>query len=766
MKLVTTCTAVGMSRVFVCMWSVCISSLVVHGQQPINSQNAESRDAVFRFRALGPINNVRAKLTDERRWTMRDGTILAGRALLSNRSSFIEIERVNHNGPGPSKVIASLAAFSDGDLTTLKAAMPVVKLEARMLGRLAPFDVTPEWSKAKPKLPKRYLRAVAVEEAHAIFRSDNELYLVPKAAFTPVSFAKIAEQFQTHGAGRHIKLSGDLDQVEGKLILEVENDFVFQAVEASLNRAPVLKVGQRFRVPKHWMTSEQIEDLRGLIKRFPMREGLEAPSVKQLLRMTSLRLLKGTFTYCDIDIQEPNSSLLAYDAVDKTHRESMHQLTSRDYVAIVRELETNSKPNNPKDMNELNAILIVATASSQMEWWLCGPGRTVFSGRFIGKLGDLYFFKQPNGGPFFYVLPADLGELDRKVLEGIQRDHEAKWTHGVDLVDLFSRRMLSNNGHAFVVWLGTDTITADSAVQGPVPVVRRAADVELPWRELDLSNIREIERSRTFKRERQAALASRDLSALIPAIAKDFTQPASVASSTNITAQTVNLGESTAQSSNAPKSVEALPKLENWKLLNSYGGFIGELVGEHEGDWVFLERVKGNNKYFLADPDVIDPESREKGEAVLKQIKKQSWDERLAVAENWQIFRVWHDPSGKVRTPSRPVVVLSISESLMRFESLDGSQHSDRSPADDTGLQAAIEYYRPAFEQAERMRNRAEENLMVWKFRDCEPTLRAVLVGESTTDFLVKDAKKRGVSDQQGLPRPSFRFRCPDRASL
>ncbi len=185
----------------------------------------------------------------------------------------------------------------------------------------------------------------------------------------------------------------------------------------------------------------------------------------------------------------------------------------------------------------------------------------------------------------------------------------------------------------------------------------------------------------------------------------------------------------------------ALPKRDSWKLANSSSSFIGELVGQYEGDWVFERMVNDQRKTFLASPNILAPEAKRRGEMLLKRTQEKEWDKVLTRAHNWQYFRVWHDPAGQVRSSGNPAVVISISDSLLRMQELDGTTSSNPVPNDEAGRQALVAFYEPAFEAGRKLRSRAEAGMTLWTFRDCEPTQRAKLIGESNEDILVQDAR-------------------------
>ncbi len=332
-----------------------VGLISARAQSPKPPGGGASPNDVFKFRLLGPTSIVRAKLSDERRWQTRDGVMLAGQAQVSSLPEHVEIERVNHNGDGPKIVVVPLSALSDADQALLRSAMPPVKPEARRLGLLVPFPVTPQWSGAQPKIANRYTRAISVEPNQVVFRSGNELYAVAKTWFTPASYNAIATQFADHHAGRYVHLDGRLTSVFGKLLVESDSDFIFEAVEPPLIPGFALKAGQRFRLPKVCLSQTQTEDLQIIIKRFPLQPEIDSPKIAQLISLPCLRAVGGTHSFCEPDSSDPNI-LQCFEDQGKKRRVSVSKLIHRDHLAMVQERIAAAQPTLAKAELEKSSV--------------------------------------------------------------------------------------------------------------------------------------------------------------------------------------------------------------------------------------------------------------------------------------------------------------------------------------------------------------------------------------------------------------------------
>ena len=341
----------------------------------------------------------------------------------------------------------------------------------------------------------------------------------------------------------------------------------------------------------------------------------------------------------------------------------------------------------------------------------------IFIGQLVGRLGDGFIFKE--GTLHFFVPASDLAPVDLRVAALACKTRQPDWSAVGNLRDLCATRMV----HSTVVHVGNELVPLDGALVGAYPRLMYANNAAI--KEMPLSDYTALHTARTTYQwlEENAKILSGGDNAQV-ADALDVKYP---------------------QRAGADVQLASLPpdrRVHVWKVAgDSKRSFKGILVGQYNRDLVFETTVSGQAKYFLAAPQVLDAESKTLAKQLLMRVEPKDWQPLLTTADNWQHYRIWFDPSRRVFTPEEPSVIESISNALIVTRRIDGTTTSQPMPFDAERMHEYTEFYEPAWAAALEVQKAAEANLSLWTFADCEPTLRAELIGDAGASLVVRDAK-------------------------
>ncbi len=332
-----------------------------------------------------------------------------------------------------------------------------------------------------------------------------------------------------------------------------------------------------------------------------------------------------------------------------------------------------------------------------------------YRGKLSGPAADGFIFDNPGIGKCF-IPAAQLDEMDAMIAFTASQNvpPNTMLTKEDDLKSVFARRVMRDGS---VVILREEVVQLSGAVIGEYPITIYAGTRDRKLEPNQLSDLVAIRSAHAWMKENASILSMEDKPAALQKLAAKYP---------------LNLKAS-------PTKLQPNRQVQKWRLAKSNSGFEAVLVGQLEADYVFESKIGNQAKTYLVAKQALDATSSAEAEKLASRLETKDWSSEVTRHANWQYFRIWHDPQGVLRTPSSPVVVLSISESLIRFESIDGKQFSESMPRDAARQQAALDLYGTGLRSGERQREAAESHLTLWSFQDAEPTVRAELIGVAPT---------------------------------
>lgn len=653
-------------------------------------------------------------LKGEREWILRDGTKLKGIAIL-NVADNVEVQRPSSPGPGPSAATVPLAEFTDEDQSTIRAGLPSVPPEYRQYSMYQGVNVTPEWEGVKPKFPDRFNKVVDIVGDEVFFSSHTSLIGVKKSAFTAASLESITSQLRK--VGRQIVLYGNRSPilVVGQPIHQTDDAFVME-VTTAYERSAGYVPGSRYILTKvsiGAVVDSQIRQVYDLVRKDLTAKELTEEELRQLPR-----LCKTTSGECFVSNNDVNgASIPAINADGMKLRVQPNQLSCADQWWL--EMQRLKKGDAPVTAEMENQVLarLVDTSGDRIFWTLKNQ-MGHFRAKLAGTVANAFVFNDSEVN-YFFVPAEDLAELDQRVAIEASRNREPSWLAKAELGAVLATRVIPMERITAIATVGPPAVL-DSAFVGEYPTATYAGTkgtqaFELRW----YSSLHAVREAHKWLEENKSLLNEGDSKKAVHALATKY--PLIV------------------KGADTPVRLPPDRQVREWKLTKEGNQFRGILVGQHGNDLVYETEIKGDVKYFLVSLDILSDEAKGVVKQLLPRTETRDWTSHLTRADNWQFFRVWCDPSGKVSSRAEPLVVDSISESLMVFRGLDGRRSSEPLPSDPTRLKATLAFYEPALLNARKAREAAESSLSLWKFDDAEPTLRADLIGSSEDSFLVRD---------------------------
>ncbi len=697
------------------VFCVMLCELLASAQRDCLGQQSDTNKSAASFPSQWFFQSLRGQASQEREWPMSDGLKLRGRAVVDGME---KLEIQSTSGEEPQVVRLSISELPPESKKLILDALP--KVEDRFL-RFAYYqgaEVNPVWSGAQPKFPQRFRLAVHDDQTHVYFSSGESLILVEKAAFTEASLketleaiAKVRHQLVLSVDNKFLRAVGVPVQLTTQdVVMEVKQPYTYSSLK--------FNAGLRYLLPLQSLTPLQQEVCKTVVA------DVQAETKPTQLSDEQLRALpRVCFTAMSQRFVMPRSTsspdtVMAGEQTQQMQAMSANELSCSDYLWWAgngKGASSSDSAGKPEISPELLTVLVDTTATR--EFWMQKSG-IPFRGQLVGSVADGFIFESRGMGQFF-VPATQLHNVDATIALTFSRFQPPKAVADkiVNLKSVFARRVISDGA---LVELRDEMVSLKGAYVGELPKIIYAGTQNrsfVPNHFSDLAAINEIQK---WLRENATILEASDAAAGIQQLASKY--PMSL----------------------QPADTKLMPsqRVQKWQLAQRGVSFEALVVGEHEGDLVFETTVKDRKEKFLVDPRALDPTSASEAQKFVARLEPKDWSSELTRHANWQNYRIWADPSGKLKVPTDPVVVLSISESLVRFATLDGREYSEPMPFDTTRKLATVSLFGKALERSSKDRAKAESNLTLWSFQDSEPKVRATLVGLADDCILVRDVNQ------------------------
>lgn len=704
---------------------ICLVSLGVFAcslEASVNAQEADAQKAASEFPSQWFLHTSKGRqLGAEREWTLANGCKLIGSLLFVDELSNVELRRQDKETP--ISIYLSLKDFTEEDQQTIQAALPKVQDQYRKYSLYQGVGVDPKWVNAQPKFPQRFRKAIHSDQKHVYFSSGDSLILVDKSAFTNES---LKETMQAIEKVRHQVVLNDYRRSLSAVGVPIEmsvHGLVMQVKESHTSGDLKFTQGLRYLVPRQMLQSP-FEELAAHIAADVRAEGgLAMPTEEEIQQLPRIcRTARGTLFVLPRSASQP-AEVLAGAQVDQATVMGPQELSCRDYVWWFHgNMGQKTAGGAPSDVAEIPAEILTTLVDglALRDLWTQANGQQ-FRGQLLGLAANGFIFQTPGVGKFF-VPAAQLDKVDAVVASAAMTQasgSSSTWfeTDQDDFKSVFSRRVLSSGS---VVEIRGEPARLNSAFEGDISAAYYAGSKDNHHSLDRLQDILVARDVHDWLQENAELLSANDPEAVLQSLAIKYP---------------INLGT-------APTQLLPNRQTLRWRLANSNGQFEAILVGKQDGDFVFEEMLDGLAKTFLVDPSALEASSKSEAEKLAQRLKARNWNNSLTRHANWQNYRIGHDPTGTVRFPSQPVVVLSVSDSLIIFESLDGRRTSEPLPKDPSQQQATIEAFEAVLKRGQKMRQAAESHLSLWSFQDAEPTVRAELIGVTNDSILVRDVNQ------------------------
>ncbi len=697
------------------VFCVILCELLASAQRDCLGQQSDTNKSAASFPSQWFFQSLRGQASQEREWLMSDGLKLRGRAVVDGIE---KLEIHSTSGEEPQVVRLSISELPPESKKLILDALP--KVEDRFL-RFAYYqgaEVNPVWSGAQPKFPQRFRLAVHDDQTHVYFSSGESLILVEKAAFTEASLketleaiAKVRHQLVLSVDNKFLRAVGVPVQLTTRdVVMEVKQPYTYSSLK--------FNAGLRYLLPLQSLTPLQQEVCKTVVA------DVQAETKPTQLSDDELSALpRVCFTAMSQRFVMPRSTsspdtVMAGEQTQQMQPMSANELSCSDYLWWAgngKGASSSDSAGKPEISPELLTALVDTIATR--EFWMQKSG-IPFRGQLVGSVADGFIFESRGMGQFF-VPATQLHNVDATIALTFSRLQPPKAVADkiVNLKSVFARRVISDGA---LVELRDEMISLKGAYVGELPKIIYAGTQNrsfVPNHFSDLAAINEIQK---WLRENATILEASDATAGIQQLASKY--PMSL----------------------QPADTKLMPsqRVQKWQLAQRGVSFEALVVGEHEGDLVFETTVKDRKEKFLVDPRALDPTSASEAQKFVARLERKDWSSELTRHANWQNYRIWADPSGKLKVPTDPVVVLSISESLVRFATLDGREYSEPMPFDTTRKLATVSLFGKALDRSSKDRAKAESNLTLWSFQDSEPKVRATLVGLADDCILVRDVNQ------------------------
>lgn len=690
---------------------------------PAELQNSDEETDQSEFQSRWMRHSAKGPLTvPERPWVLRDGTQLIGKAyLLPGGGGLVGVQRERFPGPGQRLVSVPLSKFTDEDQTVIPAGFRTVPANNRRFALYQGVEVSPQWESAQPQFPKRYHNVVSLEGDELYFSSGFNLIAVHKSYFTKQFLDETASALAKIGHQLVLDIGKSPIVAIGEPQREIGDSFLMRVNAPYGQGHKKFAEGFRYLLPQHLLSPEVAEQVRLVCKKVQAQKEPATDSPDEIEKAPRLCSLVHAWAFVDAPAEPLSELLVATTLSGQPLKWLPHNLRCVDQ-RWWEEANLPADADLTDEQRELQVLAKLFDSLDKRDRWSQHRGNgsfDIFSGKLVGRLADGFIFRE--GSVHFMVLASDLAPVDLRVAALASQTRRPDWPALedpalVDLRELCATRVVG----ASIVRVESEQKRLDGALVGIYPkltYMNGKVGTEMPLSEY---NAWHTARTTLQWLQENDKLLQGDDNARIAAVLNAKYPP----------------------QANADIQLASLPpdrRVHRWTLRGTSERFDGVLVGQYQQDLVFETTINEQTKYFLASPDALDAESKSLSEQLLPRVEPKDWPQLLSRAENWQHYRVWFDPNNRVRTPSGPSAVESISNSLIRFRHIDGDITSQPMPRDAESAQEYTEFYEPAMTAALQARQAAEAGLTLWTFQDCEPTLRAELIGDAGASFIVRD---------------------------
>lgn len=700
--------------------AICLGALACSIFASASAQQADAPKGAGEFPSQWFFHTSKGRPSGgDREWTMAGGLKLTGLPFVDELGN-VELRR--QAGEPPNTVYLSLADFIEEDRQAILSALPKVQDQYRKFSLYQGAEVEPKWANAQPKFPQRFRKVIYADEKHVYFSSGDSLILVDKSAFTIES---LTETMQSIAKVRHQVILNDyrrsLNVVGVPLRLSVDG-LVMEVMEPHTSGDLKFTRDLRYLVPRHLLQAP-FEELVAQVAAEVQAEGsIAQPTESEMKQLPRVCRTARGMVFVLPRFADGRPEILAGAQIDQATPIGPHELSCHDYVWWASsDAGRNDTTGTSSDGANIPADVLTTLVDGidKRDLWTQSSGRT-FRGQLQGLAANGFIFQTPGVGKFF-VPAAQLDEVDAAVAMAASTQAIASSTWFApeqdELRSVFSRRIMFN---ANVVELRGEPSGVNSAVECDVPGAYYAGSKDNRYTLDRLEDILAARDVHNWLEENAELLTSTEPSVALKSLAAKYPLKPNHA------------------------ATKLLPNRESrrWRLASSNGQFEAVLVGTHNGDFVFEETVDGNVKTFLVDRRALEAKSQAEADSLSQRLEAKDWSNILTRHPNWQNYRIGYDSTGKVRFPGQPVVVLSVSDSLIIFESLDGRRTSEPLPRDPTAQQATTTAFKAALNKGLQQRQAAESHLSLWSFQDAEPTLRAELIGANDNCVLVRDVNR------------------------
>lgn len=691
---------------------------------PAELQNPDKANDQSEFQSRWMRHSAKGPPTvPERPWVLRDGTQLIGKAyLLTGGGGLVGVQRERFPGPGQRLVSVPLSKFTDEDQTVIPAGFRTVPANNRRFALYQGVEVSPQWESAQPQFTNRFHNVVSQEGDELYFSSGFNLIAVDKSYFTKQFLDDTSSALAKIGHQLVLDIGKSPIVAVGEPQREIGDSFLMR-VNAPYKQGHAKFVeGFSYLLPQHLLSPEVAEQVRLVCKKVQAKNERASDGTDEIQKAPRLCSLVNAWAFVEAPAEPMAEFLVATTLSGQPLKWLPHNLRCVDQwwweeANLPADVELSD------EQRELHVLAKLVDSLDNRDRWSQHRGNgsfDIFSARLVGSLADGFIFRE--GAVHFIVLASDLAPVDLRVAALATQTRRLDWLAlgepalG-DLRDLCATRVVG----ASVVRVESEQIHLDGALVGVYPKLTYMSGKV--GTEMPLSDYNAWHTARTTLQwlQENDKLLQGDDNARIAAV---------------LNAKYPLQAEADIQLASLPPD----RRVHWWTLRGTSQRFDAILVGQYQQDLVFETTVNEQTKYFLASPDAIDAESKSLAEQLLPRTEPKDWPQLLSRAENWQHYRIWFDPNNRVGTPTGPSVVESISSSLIRFRDIESETSSQPMPRDAESAQEYADFYEPALTAALQARQAAEAGLSLWTFQDCEPTLRAELIGDAGTSCVVRDA--------------------------
>ncbi len=649
-----------------------------------------------------------ARLSDNRQWTLKNGVQLSGFVDDDKFDGWVSVVQPNAKDDKPRSVQVPLELFQDNDRAELQRGIPTPGAKARFdfLPTLAPkID---RWEGLSPESAANFTNIVAIENGK-VFAKPRFLLAVDAQAIAEPQRSQLMSDYKQAGAGRNLHFERGLPfSLSARLIGETVDSLLMESIPSQTSKPSPLAEGARFRLPRYLFDGKLSQQMSEVLKEHP--EWNQQLSVEEIAALPTARHARSDVIF-SLPPTTADPGCFQSLPPGMSTRRPLYMLNCRDHYEYEKEVLCLTGETDDKVIHRKALLSLADSAHQRRNWTLKGAQRG----------SDLVLLGAMEEGFVFLLLqepvylPASrFNELDQDVLAIATRNDKGVWLRDVEMKDLFRNQLvLLDHTPRLLELHGFRDV--DGVVKGSVPILKTPAGVEaiLPRVHIDAL----VDARRSVELYRKYSPLEKEPAELASKIIADRS-----------------------------KVDEALPKLaerpielkrEPW-VLNDNSNFMGALVGEFEGDFVFQDEVKAAIKHFLVQPEALDATARRRAEAMMPRLIQQDWSRILERTVDWQFYQIALHPSTQKLLYSKPVAIKSIDDDEVVLQQLDGQVEKVRF-VDERALQRYALPLVAILKTATERKRVALADMPLWTLRDSEEELHARYVADAGDDVLLKD---------------------------